>query len=695
MPKMNQNYGKAKDLKKSLLNIIKYCKPYLFIIIVALVLAIAGAVLTLIGPNKLSDMTNIIQDGIYANIDIDDEDFSSIMTGDTLEVEIKNGGGAGFSIKYDQSSDNLILTYGQFVEDDDGQKNFVTVPSETMPPFAFSMSELKTSGEVAIGTVALSLKDNSLSVWVSNSGEVNINDVIKIGIILIILYVLSAIFSYIQGFIMNTVTQRTAQRLRSDISKKINKVPLKYMDNTTYGDILSRVTNDVDTIGQTLNNSVSSMVTSCVLLVGCVIMMFVTNYLLAISAIVATLIGFSLMALVLAKSQKYFVMQQKNLGNLNGHVEEVYSGHDVVKVYNANAKMEGKFNEFNKKLYVSGWKSQFLSGLMGPLMGFIGNFGYVVVCIVGALLVNNGTITFGIIVAFIVYVRLFSQPLSSIAQNLTSLQSAGAASERVFEFLNEKELEDESNKTFRLENVKGDVEFRHVKFGYNEDKTIIKDFSAKIKAGQKVAIVGPTGAGKTTMVNLLMRFYEVGSGEILIDGVPTSELTRENVHELFSMVLQDTWLYNASVRDNIKYSKEGVTDEQVEDACRACGIHHFIKTLPQGYDTILDDNTTISAGQKQLLTIARAMIQNSPMLILDEATSSVDTRMEKIIQEAMDKLTKNRTSFVIAHRLSTIKNADLILVMKDGDIIEQGSHEQLLAQNGFYASLYNSQFEEI
>lgn len=594
---------KPKNFKASFGKLIKYSKRHLWGVIIAILFAVAGTVLTLIGPNKISDLTDLIRDSLPV---------------------------------FDEINKTLI----------------------------------------SLGT------------------PVEMQKIIEIGIFLVIIYSLSAVFSYVQGFIMTTITQRLSKRMRKDISSKINRLPLKYMDSTPYGDVLSRVTNDVDTIGQTLSNSITTLVSSITLLVGSVVMMFITNWIMALTAIGASLIGFIFIALVMKFSQKHFKAQQEELGNINGHIEEVYSGHDIVNVYNGKRETRAKFEEINNRLYNSGWKSQFISGLMMPIMNFIGDFGYVAVCVVGAVLTMSGHISFGVIIAFMLYVRLFNQPLAQLAQAFNNLQSTAAASERVFEFLDEKELMDESHKKDILSDIKGNVEFKNVRFGYNPDKTIIKDFSAKVKAGQKVAIVGPTGAGKTTLVNLLMRFYEVDDGEILIDGVPISTLTRENVHDLFSMVLQDTWLFEGSVRDNIVYSKEGVTDEDVKTACKACGVHHFIKSLPHGYDSILDDNTSISAGQRQLMTIARAMIQNSPMLILDEATSSVDTRTEVLIQKAMDKLTEGRTSFVIAHRLSTIKNADLILVMKDGDIIEQGNHNDLLAKGGFYADLYNSQFEE-
>jgi ATP-binding cassette, subfamily B, multidrug efflux pump len=576
--------------KTSLKQLISYCKAYIPIISVALVLAMLGSVFNIVGPELLSQITDFITEGLMTSIDLD--------------------------------------------------------------------------------------------------------AVVHIATILAFLYGLGFIFNYIQGYIMATVTQRVSKKLRSEISTKINRLPLKYFDSTSTGDVLSRVTNDVDMIGQTMNQSLSTLVSAITMFVGSLIMMFYTNWIMALSAVLSTILGFALMTFIISKSQKYFAQQQKELGILNGHIEEIYTGHNVVKVYNGEKEAKETFHEINTRLYNSAWKSQFMSGLMMPLMMFVGNFGYVVVCLVGAVLAVNGSITFGVIVAFMIYIRLFTQPLSQLAQAATNLQSTTAASERVFEFLGEEELANESGKTRRLESAKGDVEFKHVKFGYNQDKMVIKDFSAKANVGQKVAIVGPTGAGKTTLINLLMRFYEVNGGEILIDGVPTSNLTRQNIHELFCMVLQDTWLFEGTIRENIVYSRKGVSNEQVEEACKAVGLHHFITTLPYGYDTVLDDKANLSAGQKQLITIARAMVEDAPLLILDEATSSVDTRTELLIQEAMDKLTVGKTSFVIAHRLSTIKNADLILVMKDGDIIESGKHQELLLKNGFYADLYNSQFED-
>lgn len=589
---------KPKNFKKAMGKLISFIRPYLAAIIIALLFAVAGVVLNLIGPNVLSDLTDVIQASF-----------------------LQNG---------------------------------------------------------VMGTF-----------------EMDTQRVFMLCIFLVVLYGAGLLCSYIQGVIMATVTQKNSKNLRTAISEKINVIPLSYFDTHSIGDVLSRVTNDVDMIGQTLNQSVVTLVTAVVMLLGSVIMMFVTNWIMAFTAIAASLIGFVVMFLIMGKSQKYFARQQRYLGEINGHIEESYSGHNVVKAYNAEDAVKSVFDNINYKLYQSAWKSQFFSGLMMPLMTFVGNLGYVAVCVVGAVLVANGNIAFGTIIAFTLYVRLFTSPLSQLAQAFTSMQTAAAASERVFEFLDEKELSDESGKTAVLapSKVRGDVSFEHVHFGYDPGKIIINDFSAEAKAGQKIAIVGPTGAGKTTMVNLLMRFYEINSGSIKIDGIPTSDLTRENVHDLFCMVLQDTWLFDGTIKENVVYSKENVSDEDVVRACKAVGLHHFIMTLPKGYDTVLDDKANLSAGQKQLVTIARAMIENAPMLILDEATSSVDTRTEELIQKAMDKLTVGRTSFIIAHRLSTIRNADLILVMKDGDIIEKGNHEQLLAKKGFYADLYNSQFE--
>lgn len=580
---------KPRNFKASISKLIAFCRPYWAPILLALAFAIAGTVLTILAPDRLAGLTDIISEGLKSTIDID-----------------------------------------------------------------------------AIVRVCLQL---------------------------VLFYGISALLSLCQSQIMTTVNQRVSWRLRDAISKKINRLPLGYFDRVSYGDVLSRVTNDVDTIGQTMQQSVSTLVTSVTLILGSMLMMFITNALLALTAIAAAILGFVLMILIISHSQKYFRQQQQNLGKINGLIEETYAGHTIVKAYNGVTAVTESFRGINGALYASAWKSQFFSGLMMPIMNFIGNLGYVAVCVVGAVLAMNGTISFGVIVAFIVYVRLFTQPLSQIAQASTSLQSTAAASERVFQFLDEEELLDERHKTMHLDHVKGDVEFCHVGFSYEPEKPVIKDFSAHIRAGQKVAIVGPTGAGKTTLVNLLMRFYELDEGEIRVDGVPLTELRRENVHQLFGMVLQDTWLFEGTIRENVAYSKTEATDEQVRAACKAVGLDHFICSLPKGYDTVLNDRASLSAGQKQLMTIARAMVENAPLIILDEATSSVDTRTEALVQQAMDRLTEGRTAFVIAHRLSTIRNADIILVIRDGDVVESGNHEALLQKGGFYAELYNAQFE--
>lgn len=518
------------------------------------------------------------------------------------------------------------------------------------------------------------------------------NEIWKIGGLLIGLYIFGAVFTYIANYLIGRVCFIMSNQLRRDIQDKINNLPLKYIDKVPYGDVLSIVTNDIDTIGQTLHTSVSSLVGAIILFVGSLLMMFITNWLMALCAIASTIVGFTIMSFIIKKSQKYFIGQQKRLAELDGVIEEVYAGQSVISAYNAKDETKEKFENVNNKLFNTGWKAQFLSGIMHPLMAFVGNLGYVVVCIVGAVLFSQGKIGFGVITSFMIYIRLFTNPLSQIAQAMTSVQTAAAASERVFNFLEEKEISDESHKNVEIPEIKGNVEISHVKFGYDKNKEIIHDFSVNIKAGQKVAIVGPTGAGKTTIVNLLMRFYEINSGEIKIDGISIHDMRRDQLREIFSMVLQDTWLFEGTIRENLIYNKTGVSLEMLDNACKACGLEHFIKTLPNGYDTILSDETNVSVGQKQLLTIARAMIQNTPMLILDEATSNVDTRTEETIQKAMDKLTKNRTSFVIAHRLSTIKNADVILVLKDGDVVESGNHKQLIEKGGFYSELYNSQF---
>lgn len=582
---------KSKDFKGTWMKIIRYCKRYLAVIVVALICAVAGTILTILGPDKLSDLTKVITEGIATGID---------------------------------------------------------------------MERVKS-----------------------------------IGLTLVAFYVDSAILSFGQQFIMATVTQNVTKQMRSDISGKINRLPMAYYNKTSTGDVLSRVTNDVDMISQSMNQSIGNLVSAVALFFGSLIMMFKTNVIMTLTAVIATMIGFGLMSLITSHSQKYFSRQQANLGALNGHIEEIYSGHTVVKAYNGEKNAKKVFDELNNNLRDSAFKAQSLSGLMQPLMAFIGNFGYVAVCVMGAVLTMKGYIGFEVIVAFMMYIRLFTQPLAQIAQATQSLQSAAAAGERVFAFLGAEEMSDESDKTEKIGKAEGYVDFEHVKFGYEDtDKIIIHDFSAKAKPGQKIAIVGPTGAGKTTLVNLLMRFHEIQSGDIKIDGISTRDMKREEVRSQFCMVLQDTWLFEGTVRENLVYNTENVSEEKIEAACKAVGLDHFIRTLPHGYDTILNDQVSLSQGQKQQLTIARAMIADKPMLILDEATSSVDTRTELQIQKAMDALMQNRTSFVIAHRLSTIKNADLILVLKDGDIIESGNHEELLAKGGFYADLYNSQFDQ-
>ena len=544
-------------------------------------------------------------------------------------------------------------------------------------------------GPNKIGDMATIMSDGLL-------GGIDLGKIAKIGIFLAAIYLLSALFGFVQHYIMAVVTLKMSYRMRGELSEKINRVPQKYFNTHTQGDILSRMTNDVSTLQQGLTNSLPTIISAATQFVGCLIMMFATQWRLALISLAVTFVGMGLVVLIMSRSQRFFAARQKSLGELNGFVEEMYSGHEVVRISRAERKVLSHFDSLNAAVYDANWRSQFLSGVMQPLMNIIGNIAYVAVCVVGSILAMNGTIEFGVIVSFILYVRLFTTPLTQIAQGMTNMQTASASAHRIFDFLESEEMADESEKTAELPEIRGKVSFEHVRFSYPDtpDKVIIKDFSAEVCPGQKVAIVGPTGAGKTTMVNLLMRFYEIGSGEIKIDGVPITELTREKVHELFSMVLQDTWLFEGTVRENLVYNMQGITDEQLEQVCRACGLDKFVHSLPNGFDTVLSESASISAGQKQLLTIARAMLQNAPMLILDEATSSVDTRTELIIQRAMDELMKGRTSFVIAHRLSTIKNSDLILVMKDGDVIESGTHDELMQRGGFYAELYNSQFEQ-
>ena len=751
MPRPNRDVSKAKDFKGAIKRLLKELSGFKKLIIISLVLAALGAILTIVTPNILSDLTDEISKGLVLNKDnfqkltkevtssLNEESISKV-----IDFSEKNIGKVMISsnipkddlMKFqeimaklnDETNNKTFKAISEMpdsildilVNNDVDAKVFIkSLNSNLVIPESVAskiFSDIEINGHVinatdqgkfleiasninedVSATEIYGLVDNMpSSVKVVVEPYMNIDKIKNIAILLICIYLISAIFEYFEAILMTDVSNNFARKLRGNISSKINKLPLKYFDKHVIGDILSRVTNDVDTIAQSMNQSLSTLVSAITLFVGTTIMMFVTNSVMAITAILASLFGFVFMSLVLAKSQKYFVAKQNELGALNGHIEEVYSGLNVVKTYNGEETSNEKFDELNDKLYKANWKSEFLSGLMMPMMSFIGNFGYVAVCVVGALLALNGHISFGVIVAFIVYVRLFVSPLTQISQAMTSLQSTAAASERVFEFLDEKEMADESNikTTLDKEKVKGNIEFKNVEFKYDgNDKPTIKNFSAKAKAGEKVAIVGPTGAGKTTMVNLLMKFYDINKGEILIDGVSTKDLTRGNIHDLFTMVLQDTWVFNGSIKDNIIYNTSDVSMEMVESVCKTVGLDHFIKTLPNGYNTILNDNDSVSAGQRQLLTIARGMIQNAPFLILDEATSNVDTRTEELVQKAMDKLTEGKTSFIIAHRLSTIKNADLILVMNEGNIIEQGSHEELMKQNGFYAELYNSQFK--
>ena len=658
----NKENSKPKDLKKSLSRLIKELSKYKLLIIISLILAVFGSILSIISPNKLSSLTDEITNGLMINKEnftsLNEQIYFNYTNNDLKEIEIDN-------IKISINDQLEYLNITKDIKQD--EVNDLYSKLDLMPESIRNLVKPK----------------------------MNLNKIKDISIFLAVLYILSALFTYIESISMTVVANKFAKSLREKISIKINKLPLKYFDKNKVGDVLSRVTNDVDTVSQSLNNSLASFVSALTLFIGTIIMMFVTNSLMAITAIVSSLFGFIFMFIVLSKSQKYFTERQQELGNLNANIEEIYSNVSVVKSYNAKEETRDGFNKINEKLFNATRKSGFLSGLMPPMMMFIGNFGYVCVCIVGALLVINNKISFGVIIAFISYVRLFTSPLSQIAQTMSSFQQTAAASERVFELLDEEEMEEEKTKKVLLpENVLGKLEFKDVCFTYdgNSDATI-KDFSAQIKPGQKVALVGPTGSGKTTMVNLLMKFYDINSGDIKIDDISIKDLKRENVHDLFTMVLQDTWLFDGTIKENIIYNRENVSLDDVKKACKTVGIDHFIKTLPEGYDSYLNDEASVSAGQRQLLTIARALIKETPFLILDEATSNVDTRTEELISKAMDVLTKGKTSFIIAHRLSTIKNADLIIVMKDGKIIEKGNHDELLKQNGFYAELYNSQFK--
>lgn len=758
---------KPKDFMGSIKKLMKSLSSFKVLIFIALVLAALSSILSLIAPNKLSDLTDEITKGITINTsnmkELEEDltknisDIVNILGINLDEKMIYRVNSSGISsedkIKFNDtlksisndkelilkyfselpdsvldiiisdstyndiyiSKEDKITTIRAFSDIDVDNKKFNGISSfpdsmkkALFPDTVIDGIEISTDDKVEFITLMAGSDSSSvnemykvmenlpISVQKVIGPKMDMDKIKSIAILLACLYIISAIFSYVEGLSMIKVANGYAKKLRSSISEKINKLPLKFFDHNLSGDILSRVTNDVDTIAQSLNNSLSTLVSSITLFIGSIIMMFVTNYIMAITAIVSSLIGFILMFIILNKSQRYFTARQRELGKLNGYIEEIYSGLNVVRSCNAKDETINEFDKLNDKLYDCNRKSQFLSGLMQPIMGFIGNFSYVAVCIVGALLVSKSVISFGVIVAFIMYVRLFTNPLSQIAQAMTSMQSTAAASERVFGLLEEVEMDSENDITKKLDKhkVKGNIEFKNVKFGYDKDKIIINDFTAKVKAGEKIAIVGPTGAGKTTMVNLLMKFYDINDGDILIDGTSIKELKRDNIHSLFTMVLQDTWLFNGTVKENIIYNQKHVSNKKVEDVCKVVGVDHFIKTLPNGYDSIISDNDSVSSGQRQLLTIARGMISDSPFLILDEATSNVDTRTEELVQKAMDKLMENKTSFIIAHRLSTIKNADLILVMKDGNIIEQGNHNELMKKNGFYANLYNSQFEK-
>ena len=664
MPRMGRGAPaeKAKNFKGAMKRLFSELKSFRIFITIALILAMLGAILSISAPNRLSKLTDEISKGLVVNRKNLELLVNNLKKQPLEEIEID---GIEISTKEQMQVLNIMSSMNENSSAEEIYQKIDEMPEnvqEVVKPF------------------------------------MDIEAIKKIALMLAGLYIASAIFTFIQSILMTDVSNKFAKKLRSRISDKINKLPLKYFDRNTTGDILSRVTNDIDTIAQSMNQSLATLVSSITLFVGTIIMMFYTNWILAITAILSSLVGFVFMFLVLGKSQKYFVARQVELGKLNGHIEEIYSGLNVIKAYNGQKESNKKFDDLNENVYNANRKSQFLSGLMPSLMNFIGNFGYVAVCIVGALLTMNNIISFGVIVAFITYVRLFTSPLSQIAQAMTSLQSTAAASERVFEFIDEEEMPKEEKQTEYLdtEKVKGEIEFNNITFQYdNNDKLTIVNFSAKVKPGQKVAIVGPTGAGKTTMINLLMKFYDISSGDIKIDGISTKDLKRENIHDLFTMVLQDTWLFDGTIKENIIYNNENITDREVQEVCKTVGLDHFIRTLPNGYDSQMSDNDSISAGQKQLITIARAMLHKTPFLILDEATSNVDTRTEELVQKAVDKLTEGKTSFIIAHRLSTIKNADLILVMQNGNITEQGNHEELMKKKGFYAELYNSQFDKI
>ena len=760
-------YEKARDFKGAIKRLFTELNTYKTLIIIAFTLAILGSVLSILAPDRLSDLTDEISKGLVINQDnmealnkkvnenlnedklkeilpkilnpdVSEDNIRNILSDNNINAEdkvkfkeilnkMKDNPSEAFSnlstlpqnilnkifknSKYEginiTTEDKLnIINISKDSKDINLPKNLQKIFFEEITIDGIKISPndqykyLKTLSSMDKNASQTELY-NKLDTLPTSIKEVinpimDMDKIKAICLLLVCMYLTSALFTYIQSICMTDVANKFANNLRSRISIKINKLPLKYFDKHQTGDILSRITNDVDMIAQSMNQSLASLVSSITLFLGSIIMMFVTNWILALTAILSSLIGFIGMAFILKNSQKYFLQRQTELGNLNGHIEEIYSGLNVVKAYNGKEEASEKFNKYNDKVCQSNKKSQFLSGLMQPIMAFIGNFGYVAVCIVGAMLTMNGQISFGVIVAFMTYVRLFTNPLSQIAQAMTSLQSTAAASERVFDFIDEEEMSKENaTQKLDIDKVKGYIDFENVVFKYDgNDNPTIKNFTAHAKPGQKIAIVGPTGAGKTTMVNLLMKFYDINSGDIKIDGVSTKELTRENIHDLFTMVLQDTWLFEGTIKENIVYNREDVSDEKVKEVCKEVGLDHFIRTLSKGYNTALTDNESVSAGQRQLLTIARGMIKETPFLILDEATSNVDTRTEELVQTAMDKLTEGKTSFIIAHRLSTIKNADLILVMKEGNIVEQGNHEELMKQNGFYANLYNSQFEK-
>ncbi len=681
MPRPQREVEKVNDLKGTLIRLFKNLNKWKYLLVIAVIFAIVAAILSTVAPNKLADVTDVITEGIKPRTENIEK----------LNKEIYKHANI--------TKINNIENYKELTQEEKLEifntfkyKKIEITREDQVKYFDILLTmDKETINEKAL--VKLDKIPNSIKSFIEP--KMDTDELTYRSVILGIIYLLNSILAYAEGIIMAYVGIGYSKNLRKNISKKINKLPLKYFDSHETGDILSRVTNDVDTIGINMSNTITSLVANITLFLGSIVMMFVTNWVMALTAILSSIIGFILSFILLKKSQKYFVRRQKELGELNGHIEEIYSGHNVVKAYNGEESALKEFDRINNNLYDCNRKSQFLSGIMQPIMHFIGNFGYVAVCVVGALLVMNGKTSFGVIVAFMIYVRLFTNPLSRIAQAATTVQSIAAAAERVFEFMDEKELSDESSlkEKVNVKEIKGNVEFKNVKFGYNEDRTIIKNFSANVKSGQKIAIVGPTGAGKTTMVNLLMKFYEINDGDILIDGKSIKQLKRENIHDLFVMVLQDTWLFDGTIRDNIKFNRKNVSDERIWEVCKTVGIDHFIKTLPKGLSSEVGDNNNISLGQKQLITIARGMLEDAPFLILDEATSNVDTRTEELVQKAMDKLTEGKTSFIIAHRLSTIKNADLILVMKEGNIVEQGTHTELMNKKGFYADLYNSQFE--